>query len=275
MPMPAATAEPATPAAPVDDMPGMHHPAMSGMSMGPMQGGKAPPGARSPDYSDGIGCGAMQGMDMVGDAPLGMLRIDQLEAFHGRGGNGQRWDVQAWYGTDESKLWLRSEGERRGGELDDGDVEALWGHDLAAYWDVLLGVRHDLARGPSRDWAAFGVQGLAPYWFDVAATAYVGASGRSAVRLRVGHDLRWTQRLILQPELEANVYGKADPQRRLGSGLSDVQFGLRLRYEIRRQLAPYIGVNWVRRVGATASYARQDHHPVLDRQIVAGVRIWF
>ncbi len=248
---------------------------MPGMTIGPMQGGSAPADARSGDYSDGIAGSPMHGLHMHGSAPFGMLLIDQLEAFHSRDAHGQNWEAQGWYGNDSDKLWVRTEGERRRGELDDGELEAFWNHSIAAYWSTQLGARQDLGEGPRHTWAAFGVQGLAPYWFELEATGYVSASGRTAARLRADYELLFTQRLILQPELEANLYGKDDPQQRIGSGLSDVQFGLRLRYEIHRQFAPYIGVNWVRRIGTTAGYARQDHQPVLDRQIVAGVRLWF
>jgi len=248
---------------------------MPGMTMGPMQGGSAPADARSDDYSDGVAGSPIQGLHMHGSAPFGMLLIDQLEAFHGRDANGQSWEAQGWYGNDENKLWVRTEGERSRGKLEDGDLEAFWNHNIATFWSTQLGVRHDFGEGPGRTWAAFGVQGLAPYWFELEATGYVGANGRTAARLRAEYEMLFTQRLILQPEAEINLYGKNDPQRRIGSGVSDVQFGLRLRYEIRRQFAPYLGVNWVRRVGTTADYARQDHQPVLDRQIMAGVRVWF
>lgn len=274
-------AKPAASAPPAGDMSGMDHRGMAGMgtmsvmTMGPMQGGNPPPHARSPDYSDGVGYGSMQGMDMVDNAPLGMVLIDQLEAFHGRDANGQVWEAEGWYGNDTNKLWVRTEGERSRGKLDDGDLEAFWNHAIATYWGTQLGVRQDFGEGPKRTWAAFGVQGLAPYWFELEATGYVGANGRTAVRLRADYELLFTQWLILQPEAEVNLYGKNDPLRRIGSGISDVQFGLRLRYEFHRQFAPYIGVNWVRRLGTTADYARQDRLPVLDRQIVAGVRIWF
>jgi copper resistance protein B len=262
-------------------MSGMNHgtvqdmSSMPGMTMGPMQGGSAPADARSDDYSDGVAGSPIQGLHMHGSAPFGMLLIDQLEAFHGRDANGQSWEAQGWYGNDEDKLWIRTEGERSRGKLEDGDLEAFWNHNLATFWSTQLGVRHGFGEGPGRTWAALGVQGRAPYWFELVATGYVGANGRTAARLRAEYELLFTQRLILQPEAEINLYGKNDPQRRIGSGVSDVQFGLRLRYEIRRQFAPYIGVNWVRRIGTTADYARQDHQPVLDRQIVAGVRIWF
>lgn len=240
-----------------------------------MQGGAAPDHARSADYSDGLVYGDMPGMDMLDAKPLGMLQFDQLEAFHSRAGNGQHWEMQGWYGTDANKLWVRSEGEREGGKLGDGDIEALWNHAVAPFWDTQLGVRHDLGPGPARNWAAFGVQGLAPYWFELSTTAYAGPNGRTAARLRVDYELLFTQRLILQPELEVNAYGKADPQRRLGSGVSDASFGLRLRYEFSRQFAPYVGVTWTQRYGGTAAFARAANQPAFDRQWVAGVRFWF
>lgn len=259
-------------------MPGMVHGQSHGMHVMPpmrMQGGTAPSDARSGDYSDGIGYGGMAGMDMRDAEPLGMLRLDRLEAFRGLHGNGQAWELDGWYGTDTDKLRLRSEGEREGGRLDADDIEALWSHAVAPYWDTQLGMRHDFGDGPSRQWLAVGVQGLAPYWFELEATAYAGPSGRTAARLRADYELLFTQRLILQPELEANLYGKADPVRRIGSGLSDVSFGLRLRYEIRREFAPYLGVVWMRRFGSTAGFARDQHQPVFDRQFVAGLRVWF
>jgi len=263
----------AMPAMHPDAMPGMG--AMPGMTMGAMQGGKAPPNARSPDYSDGVTYGPMKGMDMADNASMGMLLIDQLEAFHASDANGQTWEAEAWYGNDVNKLWLRTEGERSDGKLEDADLEAFWNRNIATFWSTQLGVRHDFGEGPSRTWAAFGVQGLSPYWFELEATVYVGQSGRTAARLRAEYELLLTQRLILQPEAEINLYGKDDPARRIGSGLSDVEAGLRLRYEVNRQFAPYIGVNLIRRVGSTADFAREDSQPVFDRQIVAGVRLWF
>lgn len=256
-------------------MPGAGHGSMRGMTMGPMQGGSPPPDARSPDYSDGTAYGPMKGMDMADNAPFGMLLFDQLEYANGRDANSQIWEAQGWYGTDSDKLWMRTEGDRSNGRIENADVEGLWYRAVAPYWGTQLGLRQDFGDGPGRSWAAFGVEGLAPYWFELAATAYVGQSGRSAVRLRAEYELLFTQRLILQPEFEVNLYGKDDPARRIGSGLSDAEFGLRLRYEIRRQFAPYVGVLWSRRLGRTADYAREDGRSPFDRQFVAGVRIWF
>ncbi len=280
---------PTTPAPSGHAMPGTDHQAMPGtgrgaahdmdstpvMTMGPMQGGRAPADARSGDYSDGIAASPAHELHMHGGAPASMLLVDQLEAFHGRDGNGQSWEAKGWYGSDADKLWLRSEGRRSGGRLEDGEVEMLWNHAVATFWGTQLGVRHDFGAGPRRDWAAFGVQGLAPYWFGVEATAYVGPSGRTAARLRADYELLFAQRLILQPEFEMNLHGRSDPARGIGSGLTDAKLGLRLRYEIRREFAPYIGVVWARRFGATADFARADHQAPLDRQWVAGLRIWF
>jgi copper resistance protein B len=259
-------------------MPGMDHGQSHGLNAMPpmrMQDGTAPADARGADYSDGIGYGDMAGMDMREAEPLGMLRFDQLEAFDGLHGSGQSWEMEGWYGNDTDKLWLRSEGEHEVSSFVDSDVEALWSHAVATYWDTQLGVRNDFGGGPPRQWVAFGVQGLAPYWFELEATAYASALGRTAARLRADYALLLTQRLILQPEFELNFYGKADPQRRIGSGLSDATFGLRLRYEIHRQFAPYIGVAWMQRYDGTADFLRDAHQPVFDRQLVAGLRIWF
>ena len=283
-------AKPDTPAAPPPDtMSGMAHNSKSAaghddmanmgsrssMQMGPMQGGRPPRDARSANYSDGVGYGPMTGMDMADNAPFGRLLIDQLEQFHGRNANGQTWEAEGWYGKDSDKLWLRTEGERNRSTLETADVEAFWNHNISTYWGTQVGARQDFGVGPDRTWGAFGLQGLAPYWFEVEATAYVGTEGRTAARLRGEYDLLFTQRLILQPEAEINAYGKSDPQRRIGSGLSDIEIGLRLRYEIRRELAPYIGINWVNQFGPTANYARMDGQPAIDLRIVAGVRAWY
>lgn len=243
--------------------------------MPPMQGGRAPPDARSPDYSDGVGYGSMTGMDMLDDKALGMLLIDRLEYFDGRDSRGASLDAQAWYGNDENKLWLKAEGETGEGRLQDLRTEVLWDRPVATYWDTQLGVRHDFGVGPDRTWAALGVQGLAPYWFHVEVTAYVGQSGRTALRLATEYELLLTQRWILQPRFEANLYGRDDPQRDIGAGLSDAVLGVRLRYEVTRQFAPYVGIDFTRRFAKTADFVRAAGKPVFEPQLVAGVHIWF
>lgn len=216
----------------------------------------------------------MQNMDMNDNASHTMLLIDQLEYADGYSGHGSAWEAEAWYGNDNNKLWLRSEGEGSHGRIDDGDIEVLWSRPASAFWNAQLGVRHDLGVGPQRTWAALGVEGMAPYWVDLQATAYVGESGRLAARMRAEYTLRFTQRWLLQPEFEVNLYDKDDPAQRIGSGVSNAQLGLRLRYEVTRQFAPYMGLVWTRRFGATAGFARADQVPVFDRQFVIGLHVW-
>jgi len=211
-------------------------------------------------------------MQMHDDAAYGMFKLDQFE--HALGDAGAGYELEAWYGRDFDKLWLRSEGERRYASSD-LRAEVFWDHAFASFWDWQLGVRHDFGSGPARQWAAFGVQGIAPYWFELEATAYVGESGRGAARLRGEYELLLTQRWILQAESEANLYARSDARREVGSGLSDASIGLRLRYEFRREFAPYVGVIRQHRFGAAAGFARAAGHDVADTQLVAGLRIWF
>jgi copper resistance protein B len=246
------------------------------MKMGPMQGGRPPPDARDPDaYAEGTRHAHLPGNEMNDEARFGRVLLDKLESAKGDGEHGQNIDLEAWYGNDWDKLWLKADGERSEGRLQSLRKEALWDHAIAPFWSTQLGVRHDTGGGNSRSWAAFGVRGLAPYWFDTTATAYLRSGGAIAARINVRYELLFTQRLILEPEIETNLYSKDDPARGIGSGLSDFELGLRLRYEIRRQFAPYLGVTWRRNLGDTADYARQRGERNKIFQVVGGVRIWF
>lgn len=252
--------------------------AMGDMSMGPMQGGTAPAGARSGDWSDGVApmsAHDMAMMDMDDRAPAATLLLDRLESFAGQGAHGQSWEAQGWYGNDQDKLAFRSEGDRASGESVSGDATLVWSHAVSAFWDAQLGVRHDFGTGPAREWAAVGVQGLAPYWFEIEATAYAGPGGRTAARFRAEYELLFTQRLVLQPEIEVNAYGTSDEARDIRAGVSSIEAGLRLRYEIRRSVAPYVGIAWQRLTGGTADLASDQGRRVTDRRWVAGIRLWF
>ncbi|WJK08091.1 copper resistance protein B [Pseudomonas fluorescens] len=185
------------------------------------------------------------------------------------------WDLSGWIGGDIDRLWLRSEGERSNGNTEDAEIQALWGHGISPWWDVVSGVRQDFKPGAPQTWAAFGLQGMALYNFEAEATAFLGENGQSAVRLEGDYDILLTNRLILQPTAELNVYGKNDPQRGIGSGLANTEAGLRLRYEIRREFAPYIGVTWNRTYGHTADYAREEGEDRSEARLVLGVRLWF
>jgi len=264
--------------APQQGMAGMHH-SMGGtgqnMQMGPMQGGSPPPDARNPDaYAEGTTFANLPGNEMNDEMRFGRILFDKLEYAKGDGEHGQNVDAEAWYGNDYNKAWFKAEGERRGGHLQSLRTEALWDRTFATFWSTQLGVRHDSGGGDSRNWLAFGVRGLAPYWFDTEATAY-WSGGRLAARFNLRYELLFTQRLILEPEVEGNLYSRSDPARGLGSGLSDLELGLRLRYEIRRQFAPYVGVTWSRNFGSTADYASARGERTKATQIVAGVRLWF
>jgi copper resistance protein B len=216
-----------------------------------------------------------QMMQMTDRETFGAVLIDQLEWGDASGAGAFDWYAQGWYGGDYDKLWLKTEGEHAEGTTWDARVEALWDHVFARWWSLQTGLRHDFGDGPSRNWAAFGVAGLAPYFFNLEATAYVGDAGRTAARIRAEYEVLFSQRLILQPEFEVNAYGQDDPERQIGAGISDFQLGLRLRYEFRREIAPYLGVVWVRRTGRTADFARAAGESTGDVWAVLGVRIFF
>jgi len=245
------------------------------MDMGSMQGGSAPPDARDPNaYADGYDFGPYT-LRMADTHSLASLLVDRLETARGDNNSFTAYDLQAWYGRTYDRAVLKAEGDIDSNKIADARTEALWGHAVAAYWDTQLGVRYDSGEGPNRGWLAFGVQGLAPYWFEVDLTGYLGEEGRTALRLDTEYELLLTQKLILQPRVEANAYGKSDTRRSVGSGLSDVTVGLRLRYEIRREFAPYVGVEWARNFGETQDLVKDAGEDASETRFVAGLRFWF
>ena len=218
----------------------------------------------------------LSGHDMSGhmddDPFVWKVMADRLEWQQG---DVLAWEGSAYAGHDRGRLWLRSHGEREQGHDAHASVEVLWGRPVDAWWDLVAGVRQDIGEGPDRSWLALGVQGLAPYKFEISATAYLGDGGRSAASLEAEYEVLLTNKLILQPLVEATLYGRDDPALGIGSGLSEVEAGLRLRYEFRREFAPYIGYEWRRQFGRTADFARDAGETVQDHHWVAGVRFWF
>ncbi|POQ05945.1 copper resistance protein CopB [Pseudomonas syringae pv. syringae] len=200
---------------------------------------------------------------------------DKLEWQDANDGSALAWDLSGWIGGDIDRLLLRSEGERTNGKTEEAEIQALWGHSISPWWDVVAGARQDFKPGAPQTWAAFGLQGQAISDLDIEATAFIGEAGQTAARLEADYDLQLTSNVVLQPTAELNFYGKNDPQRGNGSGLSTSEFGLRLRYEITPQFAPYIGVSWDRSYGKTADYAREDDEDTQDARLVVGVRMWF
>lgn len=213
-------------------------------------------------------------MQMDDTSAFSSVLVDQLEWRNADGRDAASWDGQAWYGNDYAKLRLKSEGERVAGDYE-GRGELYWDRVLARWWNVQVGVRQDFGGGPSRSWAAFGVQGLAPHWFEVEATAYVSEQGHIAAIFSGEYEILLTQRLIVQPKIEFDLYNKEDRQNGTGAGLADSELALRIRYEFRRELAPYVGVVWTRIYGETADFARAEGLDVDDLQLVAGLRVWF
>lgn len=202
--------------------------------------------------------------------------LDQFEGRFGDDASVLRWQGEVWAGTDMNRIRLKSEGEwSRENQFEDGQQEIYYSRPISRYFDAQIGGRYDLDSGPSRAWGAFGIEGLAPLFFHVSANAYVSNTGHYAAKFEGSYDLLLTQRLILQPEFEMNLYTKEDPERGIGSGLSDIDTGLRLRYEITRKFAPYIGLTYERKFGDTAQFARMDREDRDPLRFTVGLRVCF
>lgn len=260
------------------DMPGMDVPSTGmKMDMGRMQGGKAPPDARdSNDYSDGYRNSTLPGYEMADKLSIPKVLVDELEFVSGNEGQGVGWTVLVTKGQDNDKLWLRSQGLKNSRDRLDAEssVEALWWHSKSPFWGTVLGVRQDLGKGATT-WLAAGVEGLAPYWFDVQLTAYVGDDGRIAGRAKAGYEVLFTNRLILTSQVETNLYSKRSVDRELGGGFSNVELSGRLRYELSRKFAPYVGFVWERALDGTAAFRRADRELTTERRVVVGLRLWW
>ena len=210
-----------------------------------------------------------------GDSVHSYFLANRLEAWDADHGTGMAWEAQAWIGKDTERVWIRSEGERSGGQTEAADIEFLYGRSVSPWWDVVAGVRHDFKPGDAQSHLAIGVMGLAPQWFEIEATAYLSEHGRVSARIEAEYELLLTNRLVLQPLVEASFQGGSDPRRGTGSGLGTVESGLRLRYEVTRHFAPYIGVVHERAFGGTADFRREAGEATDDTHVVAGLRIWF
>lgn len=225
-------------------------------------------------YTDGIDFSHLPKPKMGEHELFGSIIVDRLEMVNARSDFATTYDWQAWYGVDDDRLVVRAEGEIDRGSFKNARNELLWGHALTAYWDTQLGVRYDSGLGADRAWGAFGMQGYAPYWIYVEATGYVGEGGRTAFRLELEYDFLITQKLILQPRIETNFYSQADPSRLVSSGLSNIEAGLRLRYEFFREFAPYIGIEWAETFGSAADQIRGQGYKPEETRFIAGVHFW-
>lgn len=265
-----------------DSMVGMDHGAMDHDAADEAVGNEPPPPAPT-DYAAErfYPSAAMQpSRDQLrrehGGSTVSSVMVNLGEWQFRDGEDGYRWDGEAWFGGDINRMLVKTEGEGETGfGIEAGDVQLLYSRAVTPYYDLQVGIRQDVQRGPSRTYATIGFEGLAPYWFETEGALFLSDEGELSGRLEGSYDLRLTQRWILQPRAEMNLYAEDIPELGIGSGVSNIELGLRLRYEIRREFAPYIGVSFDRKLGDTADFARALGEDDQATSIVFGIRTWF
>jgi copper resistance protein B len=212
----------------------------------------------------------------VGGQSYLFLMADRLE-YQSGDAESAIWDVQGWYGTDRHKVWIKSEGEYAldTNETEESEVQLLYSRAISPFFDLQAGVRQDFGPGDQPTWGVVGIQGLAPYWFEVDASLYVSDEGDFTAQIEAEYEFLLTQRLILQPRAELNVALQEIEALGVGAGFNNVELGLRLRYEIKREIAPYIGISWKRSLADTADIAFSNGDDIENVSFVAGIRLWF
>jgi copper resistance protein B len=217
----------------------------------------------------------------IDDAALHrLIVVDLLEYQPGRVGDQFRWDVYGWYGGDRNRLWIKTEGVQRVQSGDgEQELQILYGRLIAPFFDLQAGgrvaTRRSIVGRQTRTYASLGLQGIAPYLFEIEPVIFLSDRGKLSGRFNVSYELLLTQRLILQPRLDTEFAFSADRAFAVGAGLGSVETGLRLRYEIRREIAPYIGVTYRKTAGQTRRLLRAEGEPLERTALVAGVRLWF
>jgi len=205
-----------------------------------------------------------------------MILFDLAEYQARKGGDGYRWEGEAWFGGDIDRFMVKTEGEGSFGQpIEDAELQLLYSRAVAPFWNAHVGIRHDFRPDPSRTYAVVGIEGVAPYWFHLSGQLFLSDKGDFRARAEGSYDQRITQSMILSPRAEFNLSAQSMPAIGVGSGLTDLELGLRLRYEIRKEFAPYVGVEWSRKVGDTARYARAAGEDASVTNFVAGIRFWF
>ncbi|WP_017664466.1 copper resistance protein B [Porphyrobacter sp. AAP82] len=259
----------ADPAAPASPGPVMETPP-------PPEAGSGPPRAADAIWgAEAMAASRADLKEMHGDFPLFWLQGDRLEAQVRDGSDAYLWDIQGYYGGPTDRLWFKTEGEGEWGRAPgDAEVQALYSHAVAPFWDLQAGVRHDIA-GPDTTHAVIGIQGLAPYMFEIDAALFLSTRGDVTARIEAEVDQRITQRLILQPRVEAHLAGQDIPALGIGAGIDQIEIGARLRYELKREFAPYIGIEQTWRTGQGADYARARGEGTSATSLIAGIRFWF
>ncbi|MFT5397818.1 MAG: copper resistance protein B [Planctomycetota bacterium] len=209
------------------------------------------------------------------DPLLVMTKIDQLEIRDSDEGNVTAWEGSLWMGKDYDKFWIKTEGERTSEGTETAEIQLLYGRAVDPNWDLVVGLKHDAYPEPSRDWFAIGFSGVAPYFFEVDSSLFIGENGQANLRFQAEYELMLTQKWVLSPEIEMNWFSEADEVVGIGKGFANLEAGLRLRYEINRQLAPYIGINHERLLGDTKDLAKSANAETDATQVVGGVAFWF
>ncbi len=193
-----------------------------------------------------------------------------------KGGGAYHWDGEGWFGGDINRFVVKTEGEGAvRGNVESAEAQALYSRAINPWFNLQAGVRQDIRPRPARTYATIGFEGLTPYWFEVSGAVFLSDKGDVLGRLEGYYDQRITQKLILQPRVELNFAAQNVPANDVGAGLSDAELGLRVRYEIKREFAPYVGVSWDGKVGSTANYARSAGKRVQGASLVLGIRTWF
>jgi copper resistance protein B len=204
------------------------------------------------------------------------FEMERLEFRAQNGVDVYAWDAQGWVGGDTDKLWFKTEGAApREGKVEEAEVQLLYSRMISDFFDLQAGLRHDVRPAPDRTYGVIGLKGMAPYFIETDAAAFVSEKGEVSARLKAATDFLLTQRLVLEPSGEVNLYGSDVAEYGIGKGVADVELGLRLRYEIRREFAPYVGINWHRKLGETAVRARADGEGAEEFSLLAGLRFWF
>ncbi len=214
-------------------------------------------------------------MHVHGSSLHSFLLFDQVELSRKRGSSYYGWDATGWVGGDLTRVWLRSEGAITGKQIESAKLEVLYGKSVLRWWDIVSGVRTDLRSSSANTWAAIGIQGIAPYFIELEATAYIGSGWRTMFSLSAEYETLISNRLILSSAYSLDVYGRSDIKRQAGAGLSTSEFGWRVRYELNRQFAPYVGIRWEKNHGETARMRTAEHSGAAGGMWTAGVRTWF
>jgi copper resistance protein B len=209
------------------------------------------------------------------DPVLSMLKFEQLEARDADDGTVAAWEGHFWIGKDLNKLWIKTEGERSREGTESAEIQLLYSRAIGANWDLQVGLRHDADPEPERNWAVIGFYGVSPYWFEIDSALFIEEDGQANLRFEAEYEFMLTQKWVLAPTVEVNWFSEDDDELGIGSGLADIEAGLRLRYEITRELAPYVGIHYERLLGDTEDIASTAGEDTSETQLVAGLRFWF